>query len=637
MKRTFASISAIAAIAIAAVSRDVAPDAIVMTVGSRPVTVSEFEYLYNKNAAQLDSAITLEEYAGMFADFKRKVLEAEACGLDTSATYLADMDRFSRELARPYFWDRDMADSLSRVLYSHMTENVEITHIALPLNASSNVEAVRRLADSICCVASSGADFAALAREYSAQHTDGYLGFISSGRMPYAIEEVVYDTPVGKCGVAATPYGFFVIKVLSRRPDVGRVKVRHILKLTQGLDSVGTARARQQIDSLYHLAVAPGADFAALASANTDDPSGRNNGGDLDWFGAGVMVPAFEQTAFALADGTVSEPFLTPYGYHIILKEGSGTLPAFEDMEQSLQSMVKDGELSSRVVVRSIAKMRGAAGFKLNKKVDSRLRKLLKKSKGYCGDAIVAIAADSSVLATVAGHPVTMAELSIAMPKREIPGVDEAYSVVSTHLYELVDAYVAEWMIRTMGDREPAYANTLREYSDGMLLFEICQQRVWNRPNTDTSALEAYYQAHTDDYRWDKPHYRGMVLLALNDSIADAAVAYLDTLPHNTPNLSAELRKRFSTNVKLETVLAARGDNALIDYIAFSGEKPDMIGGRWTAFRQFRGEIVDQPTCVADVKTQVSIDFQQQLEAEFLEYLRARYPAVIDYSILQSL
>ena len=66
-----------------------------------------------------------------------------------------------------------------------------------------------------------------------------------------------------------------------------------------------------------------GADFATLASENTDEPQGRGRGGDLGWFRRGVMVREFEDVAFALRDGQVSEPVRTDFGWHIIKVERS--------------------------------------------------------------------------------------------------------------------------------------------------------------------------------------------------------------------------------------------------------------------------------------------------------------------------
>ncbi len=612
---------------------------VVMTVGGEPVRVGEFEYLYKKNQSQRTSEMSVDEYANLFADFKRKVLEAKACGFDTISSHRSEMERYSRELALPYLWDKELADSLMRVAYDHVKENVEVSHIMLSVNANGSPERCAFLADSLKNVASAGADFADLAERFSVQPGDGYLGFLSAGTVPYSFESAAFDTPAGGCTVAVTPYGYHVIKVHSRRPDPGNVKVRHLLRLTRGLDEEQTVAVKKQIDSLYAVAVASPADFAALADAYTDDPSGKNNGGDLDWFGSGKMVAPFERASFALADGQISEPVLTPYGYHIILREGWRPTPTFEEMRPELEKMIRSDERQNAVRLRAIEKMRGPAGVKLDKKADKQLKKLFKKADGMDAALSQQLRADDAPLATVDGTPIAVKDVASAIHIAEVKGADNAYRIFSNTLNDIINARVSDWMLATLGDREPEYAHLRNEYVDGMLLYELCQQKIWGKPQSDPEGLDAFFKANADRYKWDRPHYRGMVVLAVSDSIADAAVAYLSELPDTltTAAYSTELRKKFVNDAKIERVLAAQGDNAVIEYIAFGGAAPDKPGSRWVAFRAFRGEVIDAPTCAADVRSRVSVDYQEYLEKEFSDYLREKYPVEINYDVLHSL
>lgn len=95
----------------------------------------------------------------------------------------------------------------------------------------------------------------------------------------------------------------------------GRVRASHILLKTEGKDD---AAVKAKAEGLLTQAKAPGADFAALAKANSEDEGSAVNGGDLNYFGKGQMVAEFEQAAFALKAGEVSDVVKTPFGYHII-------------------------------------------------------------------------------------------------------------------------------------------------------------------------------------------------------------------------------------------------------------------------------------------------------------------------------
>ena len=95
----------------------------------------------------------------------------------------------------------------------------------------------------------------------------------------------------------------------------GRVRASHILLKTEGKDE---AAVKARAEALLAQAKAPGADFAALAKANSEDEGSAVNGGDLNFFGRGQMVPEFEQAAFAMKTGDISDLVKTTFGFHII-------------------------------------------------------------------------------------------------------------------------------------------------------------------------------------------------------------------------------------------------------------------------------------------------------------------------------
>ena len=95
----------------------------------------------------------------------------------------------------------------------------------------------------------------------------------------------------------------------------GRVRASHILLKTEGKDE---ATVKAKAEALLAQAKAPGADFAALAKANSEDEGSAVNGGDLNFFGRGQMVPEFEQAAFAMKAGDISDLVKTTFGFHII-------------------------------------------------------------------------------------------------------------------------------------------------------------------------------------------------------------------------------------------------------------------------------------------------------------------------------
>ena len=100
-------------------SAAVKPDAVLMTVDGRPVTVGEFEYLYNKNKTQQATPQSLEDYLVMFENYKLKVADAEHAGIDKTPAFENEYIKFRDDLAAPYLRDQATEDALVEEAYNH--------------------------------------------------------------------------------------------------------------------------------------------------------------------------------------------------------------------------------------------------------------------------------------------------------------------------------------------------------------------------------------------------------------------------------------------------------------------------------------------------------------------------------------
>ena len=118
-----------------------------------------------------------------------------------------------------------------------------------------------------------------------------------------------------------------------------QIRASHILISTDGKDE---ATARKQAEDLL-AQVKAGGDFAALAKADSDDAASKANGGDLDYFARGRMVPEFENVAFSMAPGQVSDVVKTQFGFHIIklVDKKGGTTRSLDDVRAQITEQLK--------------------------------------------------------------------------------------------------------------------------------------------------------------------------------------------------------------------------------------------------------------------------------------------------------
>ncbi len=639
MKKQILAICAISGASLLAINAR-NDDPVLMNIAGKDVHLSEFEYLYNKNNTQQVQPQTTDEYIDMFVNFKLKVAEAEAEGLDTTMAFETEYIKFRNELAAPYLRDKAVEDSLLRQAYSHTLEDVTVSHIMLP-------SAQKHLADSLReAIISGQAEYEDVARNNSIDRPSaqrgGLMGLVQPGRYPWAFEEMAYNTPEGQISeVVNSGMGLHIIRVESRRPAKGQVHASHILRMTRGMDDSTIQAQKVTIDSIYN-AVKGGASFASLASTYSQDPGSAQRGGDLGWFGPGMMVHEFDSVAFAIADGEISEPFRTSFGYHIINRLESKKPGTFEESLDNLRAMLDRDPARSEMPARAYAQnlIREYKG-QISPKGLEAVRKLAQQSGGVIDSTFMAgMLASKAPAFTLRGKATTLAELAPYIPSVSPDGVDAVVEFVKTSAQDLMEAKAVDIAREELALTNPEYRNLINEYRDGILLFEVSDRNVWKRASSDTEGLENYFRTHRDKYAtWEQPKYKSYVIFAQTDSALNAVMTYAqDSIPASVTGIDVvtQLRDRFGRDIKVERVIAAKGENAITDFLGFGAEKPAVDPNtKWKFYSAFRGKVIEQPEEAADVRGAVVPDYQNELETTWIETLRNKYPVKINRKVLK--
>lgn len=612
-----------------------------MTINGKDVRQSEFEYLYHKNNLQQLAPQSIDEYIEMFIVYKLKVADAEAAGLHQTDAFTKEFNGYCAELSRPYLRDSIVEKRLVEEAYARMATSRKVSHIMLPLGSTyDEKEANRMKIDSIrTAIVNGSADFGEMAVRYSSDRSarvnNGSMGYINVNSYPYPFEKTAWETPVGEISpvIEDAPFGFHIIRVEDERPNPGKVEARHILKLTNGLSEEEGAAKKAQIDSIYNL-LANGGDFDAIARAESEDPGSAANGGRLGWFGPGEMVKEFEDAAFGLKDGGISAPFKTAYGYHIVqtlAHRGIGTLA--EESERIKAAISRDMR-SVMPETERLTQLKAELGVK----IDS--TGLMQARSRMTGDSpaeqLRSLQADNSLIATVGNRTISIGDVINYIPSNVLEGANDAFTVLNSGLENKINETVVEETRKNLAENNSEYRNLTNEYRDGILLFEISNRNVWERSTSDIEGLQKFFSANRAKYTWDKPHYKGYVIFATNDSIAGEAQKYLAANQVENDSLVSVMRANYGRNIKIEKVVTGKGENAIVDNVAFNGERPEAPG-RWTAWFGYAGRVIDTPEEANDVRGAVASDYQQQLESEWIKDLRKKYKIKLNKKALKAL
>lgn len=621
-----------------------ADDPILMTVNGKDVKVSEFEYLFNKNNSQQMQPQSIDDYVGMFIDYKLKVADAEAAGIDTTAAFLKEFGSFRNELAAPYLKDSALEDSLLHQAYDHLCREVKVSHIMIAVDRNSPEGPARAKAE-LDSLRSAIVEGKARFEDIAAQHSidsptaakGGLMGWITGGRFPWAFEEAAYKTPKGEISpVIDSGFGLHIVRVEDSREARGEVQASHILKLTRDMPEDRVAAQKASIDSIYRIVVA-GADFADVATRESEDPGSARRGGDLGWFGSGMMVAEFDSVAFALSDGQISAPFKTAFGYHIIKRGGHKGIASFDEMHDKLMATLSRAGVADEPRLARLRELSDKYGASIDEAaIDALCSRISANNMRVDSVLAAALSSDKTPLATIGDEQITAAEAIAAMPVKEFVSDGQLHDSLTGATRDLLDNAVTRRAIDDLAVENKDYQNLINEYRDGILLFEISNRNVWDRASKDKSGLEKFFRDNASRYAWDKPRFKGYIIFASSDSVLAEATAYAETLPKSLPEqFVADMRKQFNRNIKIERVIAAKGDNPITDYIAFDGPKPDNGASRWTSYCAYQGRILNAPEEAADVRGAATTDYQALLEKQWLDELHKKYPVKVNDKILK--
>ena len=616
-------------------------DPILMNINGKDIRVSEFEYLYNKNNSQQLEPQTLDEYVKMFVDYKLKVADAEAAGIDTTAQFLSEFIKYRNELAAPHLIDTEVEDALVKEAYSHTGEDLIVSHIMVAGSAEG-----KHLLDSLLVSIKKGeCTFEEAAEKYSidngSRRNGGKMGYVIPDRFPWAFEKAAYDTPTGGLSdIVDSGFGYHIIRVDERRPASGEVSAEHILLLTRNMSDEEAAKQSVRMDSIYNVAISEGADFADLARRFSQDPGSARNGGSLGWFGRGVMVPEFENVAFSLADGEVSKPFKTSFGYHIIHRSGHRGVAPMSEMRKNIVNKMKGDERAAMprraYIERLMKKYKGS----VDKKNLDKIEKMIAANPGGYDSTMIATLKTLDIpVISFDGKKAPVSEAMQYVPVTAATDPANARSIIAQASRQLLDAKLLDLAREDLVNVDADYRNLVNEYRDGILLYEISNANVWERASKDKEGLEDYFRSHKDKYKWDQPKFKSYIIFASSDSILGEAMNYAGQLSTTVPaDFVKAIRDRFGRDVKVERVIAAKGENAITDYLAFGGEKPAAdSNSRWAAYAAFNGRIIDSPEEAADVRGAAVTDYQAELERRWIEELHKKYSVKINEKVLSGL
>jgi peptidyl-prolyl cis-trans isomerase SurA len=489
------------------------------TINNEITTIDDFKRVYEKNlnVIQDEESKDVSNNLALFINFKLKVKQAYDLKLDTLASYQREIEIYKNQLMAPYLQDEKLLNKLVEEAYFRTQNEVNVSHILIKLSETATPNDTLIAYNKIMEARSrilKGDSFENVAKEVSedpsAKTNGGSLGYFGAFNMVYSFENAAYKTTIGSVSMPfKTRFGYHILKANSIRKSLGEIEVAHILI------SDTSAVGKSKIEEVY-LKLEKGTSFEDLAKEYSMDVGSKDTGGKLRKFGTGRMVKPFEEASFALREvSEYSKPFKTRFGYHIVtLIEQYPVLP-FDEIKEELHTAVKKNGRSKLSVDAILNRLKREYKIRENETTKALFNRPDFREMPY--DSL------QETLLTINEKKIKLVAFVKDIQNRRQKDVPVLFEMFK-------DAEILAYFKENLVNTEPEYAYSLSEYKDGILLFDLMQEKIWNKSSNDSIGLKSYFDTNVIKYNSkDLEKIKGEVISDYQTYLEDKWVADLRT------------------------------------------------------------------------------------------------------------
>ncbi len=671
---------------------------VLMTIGNDKVTVDDFMNVYKKNDNRDGSALdkkSMEEYLNLYTIFRLKVKEAKEMGIDTTKAFRDELAGYRKTLAQPYLTEKDAIDNMVKEAYDRMQWDIRTSHLLVKMeadpsaedtldaytkiiiirdfiNGKANPAALKKYettvktslkisktsppADTLAAFNKinpvknmfklKAHDFASVAKVVSDHPSKsnggdlGYLTGISGQGYPYEYENAAYKAkPSEVYGPIRTSMGYHLVFVTDKRTHK-ELHLEHLMLLfKKGMTHDDSTKLKMKIDSLAGL-IAKGNNFEDLVKTFSDHKETGKKGGDIGWLSmSSNFPPEFKDAAFAIKDNEgVSLPVQTRFGWHIIKRIGSRDLPPFDSLKVDLKAKVQKDVRASIAKDKMIAKVKMQYGFKETMPknlsdfyavVDSTLpmgQWKAEKAKGL-----------TKSMFTILDKTYTQQDFAAYIEKNyRSVGKIPAKRIVDALYKPFVEETVMNTKENRLEQEYPDFRMLMEEYRDGILLFNLTDQKVWTKAIKDTTGAKEHYEKNKDKFMWEE-RLDASIYTCADDKSAEKVKKLLKA-NKTDKDILASLNKDTVINVSIESKLYLKGDNAMLDKTGWtSGITANEKVKNKVLFANIRKVMKPVPKSYSEARGLVTSEYQSWLEKNWIDSLKKKYPVSIDRKVFDSI
>lgn len=625
---------------------------IVAEYGDNVIKMQEFENAYAKNAGNLEAAKTdsvknYEKFLDLYVKFKMKLKDAYLRRLHKDPAIVNELNNYQKTIGASYLLEKELYEKGIAELYKKRGEEVRVSHILIRTDSLSDEEAKQKALDIIERI-KNGASFDEEAAKYSddqfSKNKGGDIYYITAGMIMPSFEDAAYETPVGQINPTPlkTRYGYHIIKVTDRIPRTPKIKASHIL-ISNRNNKKSDSKDKLKLAEEILERIKNGEDFGKLAAEFSDDPGSKSKNGDLGYFSRRQMVQPFDLAAFNLKTGEVSDIVESQFGYHIIKVTDRVPYPSLDEERKELRKIydkVKKQKDYDEMISRYSEEIKLVMHDEVFKEVAS--NSFLTLDKGYWESDLQKSIGDK-VLFTIGDKQfITDSLMSFILKDSKNLGQKVNENILREHLKNYKNSVVLEAKANVLAEQNPEFASLMDEYKNGILIFRLQEDEVWNKMKMDSTEIVKLYENNLEKYVWPN-RVQFSTLFTTKDTLAQQYLQMLKQGADFDSLLNKYSEKLRSKNPGKDKLIAEDTNNLskaaykLKNVGDISGLVKDIDG--WNIIKLIKKEAARTKT-FEEARTEVTSDYQdlesKQLEEKYVNRLKKVYSPELFYEELEN-
>jgi len=635
------------------------PDPVLIQIGTEKVTKNEFIKVYEKNNINSEKSDknALEEYLDLYINFRLKVAEAKALGMDTIKSFRDELAGYRKQLAQPYLADNEASDKMIREAYQHKLYDIRASHILVRVDRLASAADTLAAWNKIMQLRKrilKGEDFGSIAAEASedpsAKNREvngqkfrgnrGDLGFFTAFDMVYPFEEAAYNAKVNEVTMPVrSDFGYHLIKVTEKIPAMGKVQLADIMFVYPAKASLDDSLKVADSANMVYKLLQAGGDFGVLARKFSDDASTSAKGGVLPWFGVNRLLPDFTYSIQKMKQkGDYSEPFQTIYGWFIIKLVDRKPVGSFDEEKDEIKQRIPRSDRNTDIQNTFISKTKARYGFTENQQALDELTKAVTDSIFVASWKLEQAAGLDKNLFSIGTKSYTQYDFAKQLAATQGRGQKHD---IAAYVYQQYIAFVKDAILKyadsQLETENPDFKALMGEYHDGILLFDLTDKKVWSKAVKDTVGLEQFYDQNKNTYMWDA-RLDASVITIKDPSIIKSLKKLLKKKASDEQIL-AKFNQDTIQKVTIEHKKFLKGDNVNLEHIEWKPGISELIplANNENVIVVVHEVRAPEPKLLDETRGAITADYQNYLEKEWINELRSKYPVTVNREIFKSI